>query len=362
MNKIYDAIFIGSGFSTRYLIDLLNKENLDLLLINHPKKSITKNGIIHPEGNIYINHKIRLSSSNINILKSLQANQSVNISLKTNPKKRPRLSKYFRNIKYYFIDIEKIDIIKSHKKKYILNINNSLIKFETNYLFFAASLSTLKILNNTNLESKSYFSEIEKKSINEMNNFSTIIPINKNRIDIFNLEESDSQCKNARFSRLKNDIYYHIYLKKFTFNSFKKEWDIAFFSSLIKNKYLVLIIKYVMKRPIIFINLFLKLFKKKKYALYLSLESNNDFPSFNEVTEVKNDLLKNYEFNEYEINLLNKAFQEFTCNSHYHSNIRENKYKNIFIIGSPSIDKTFSANPTGFILEQIIAISERIKI
>lgn len=362
MNKIYDAIFIGSGFATRYLIDLLNKENLDLLLINHPQESITKNGIIHPEGNIYTNHNIRLSSSNINILKSLEGDKSVDISLKTNLKKRPTLSKYLRNIKYYFIDIKKIHINKGHNKKYILNINNYLIKFETNYIFFAASLSTLKMLNNTNLESKSYFSKIEKKFINEMNNFSTIIPIYKNRIEIFNLKESDSQVKNARFSRLKNDIYYHIYLKKFTFNSFNREWDLAFFSSLVKNKYLVLIIKYILKKPIIIINLFLKLFKKKQYALYVSLESDNDYPSLIEITKVKNDLLKNYKFNEYEINLLNKAFQEFTCNSHYHSNIRENKYENIFIIGSPSIDKTFSANPTGFILEQIIAIAKRIKI
>lgn len=362
MNKIYDAIFIGSGFATRYLIDLINKENLNMLLINYPKKSITENGIIHPEGNTYINHNIRVTSPNINILKSLEAKQSVNISLKTNTKERPRLSKHLRNITYYFIDIKKIDINKSHNKKYKVNINNSLIKFETNYLFFAASSSTLKILNNTNLGFKSYFSKIEKKFTNEMNNFSTIIPIKKKRIDIFNLEESDWKCKNAKFSRLNNDIYYHIYLKKFTFNSFKREWDLAFLSSFIKNRYLILIIKYIAKNPNIIISLFFKIFKKKKYALYLSLESSNNYPSYKELSEVRKDLFKNYKFNENEINSVNKAFQKFTCNSHYHSNIRQNKYENIFIIGSSSIDKTFSANPTGFILEQITTIAKSIKI
>ena len=57
---------------------------------------------------------------------------------------------------------------------------------------------------------------------------------------------------------------------------------------------------------------------------------------------------------------LKKALKKFVCNSHYHSNLEVSKYENIFIIGSSSINNTFSANPTGIILEKLKEISKKI--
>ena len=54
-NKIFDAVFIGGGFSTRNLIKNLKKNNFRILVINSINSKIHKNGIIHNEGNAYIN-------------------------------------------------------------------------------------------------------------------------------------------------------------------------------------------------------------------------------------------------------------------------------------------------------------------
>ena len=183
--------------------------------------------------------------------------------------------------------------------------------------------------------------------------------IDKSRKSIFNLKESNWESKYAKFTRLKRDIYFHIYLKKFTFNSFKKEWELAYFSSLIKERYLYLSLLFIIKKPLILLSILLKIFRKKKYALYISLESNNHYPSNFEITELEKNLIKSYKFNKNEKILLRKALNKFVCNSHYHANLEVNKYENIYLIGSTSINRTFSSNPTGIILDQINKISKK---
>lgn len=353
MKRTYDAIFIGSGFSARYLINKINKKNFKILLINSKKNNIDINGIIHPEGNTYINHNIRISNEEIDKLSKLKNNESVFLSLKTDTQKRPRISKKNYNIEFFFIDTEKIDIEIGVIRKYIIKFNKSLKGFETDYLFFASSFATFKILQNTKLLGKDYFNKNEKYKIKEMNNFSTIIPIKKKRIKDLNLKVSNWKEKFARFHKINDDIYYHTYLKKFTFDKFKKEWDLAFLFSLIKNKYIKLMFIFILKKPKIIFYSLLKLFKEKNYAIYVSLESNNNYPTINEIEKVKKDLINFYKFKNHELRFLNTSLDNFVCNSHYHSNIHQNKYENIFIIGSPSINKTFSANPTGFILSQV---------
>ena len=58
-----------------------------------------------------------------------------------------------------------------------------------------------------------FLSTDELKNIKEMNHFSTIFIVPKNRFHFLKLKESNWQNKYAKFTRLKNDIYYHIYLK-----------------------------------------------------------------------------------------------------------------------------------------------------
>lgn len=361
MKKIYDAIFIGSGFSTRYLLDKINKNNFKILLINPKKNNLNINGIIHPEGNTYINHNIRICDKEIDKLSKLKNNESVYLSLKTDTQKRPRIPKNNLNIEFYFIDINKINIGIGIIKKYIIKFNKSQEVFETDYLIFASSFATFKILENTKFLDQDYFNKKEKNKFKEMNNFSTIIPIEQKRVKDFNLKISNWKEKFARFSKINGDIYYHTYLKRFTFDQFKKEWDLAYLFSLIKNKYLKLIFVFILKKPKVIFYSLLKLLKKRKYAIYVSLESNNNYPTMNEIEKVKKDLINFYKFKQYELRFLNNSLDNFVCNSHYHSNINKNKYENIFIIGSPSINKTFSANPTGFILRQVYKTSISIK-
>ena len=85
-NKIFDAVFIGGGFSSRNLIKSLKKHNFRILVINSTKSNIHKNGIIHNEGNAYINHNIRISATAFEKLKKLKENKSENLILKTNIK------------------------------------------------------------------------------------------------------------------------------------------------------------------------------------------------------------------------------------------------------------------------------------
>ena len=359
-NKIFDAVFIGSGFSSRNLLKHIQKKNFRILVINSPKCKINKNGIIHKEGNAYINHNIRISAKDFEKLKKLKENNSQNLVLKTNIKdtKKLNLDKY--DIKFINIDIENLQIEKSIDKKFILFFNNRSINYETNYLFIGTSFSTLQILKNTKIFNMPFLSTDELKNIKQMNHFSTIFIVPKNRFHFLKLKESNWQNKYAKFTRLKNDIYYHIYLKKFTFKNFRKEWDITFFTSLIKKKYFFLTLLFLIKKPLIIINFLIKIFKKRKYALYISIRTNNDYPSENEIKEVEKNLKHLYNFTEFEKLNLKKALKNFVCNSHYHSNIEVSKYKNIFIIGSSSIKNTFSANPTGIIMEQIKEISKKI--
>ena len=155
------------------------------------------------------------------------------------------------------------------------------------------------------------------------------------------------------------NIYYHIYLKKYTFNNFSQEWNMTFFTSLIKKRYYFLALIFLIKKPLIIINFLIKILKKKKYALYISLRTNNHYPTKFEIKEVEKNLKKSFKFTDSEKFNLKKALAKFVCNSHYHSNIEISKYENIFIIGSSSINNTFSANPTGIILEQLKEISKK---
>ena len=152
-------------------------------------------------------------------------------------------------------------------------------------------MAKFKILKNKKLLGKDYFNKNEKYKIKEMNNFSTIIPIKKKRIKDLNLKVSNWKEKFARFHKINDDIYYHTYLKKFTFDKFKKEWDLAFLFSLIKNKYIKLMFIFILKKPKIIFYSLLKLFKEKNYAIYVSLESNNNYPTINEIEKVKKDLI-----------------------------------------------------------------------
>lgn len=358
-NKKFDAVFIGSGFSARNLLKHIKKNNFRILVVNSTKSKIHKNGIIHKEGNAYLNHNIRISAKDFEKLKNLKENKSENLILKTNIKDTKKLNLDEFDIKFINIKIKNLHIEKARNKKLILFFNNRSINYETSYLFIGTSFSTLPILKNTQIFNRPFLSPDEIINTKEMNNFSTIFRLSKKRADFFYLKESNWQNKYAKFTRLKNDIYYHIYLKKYTFNNFRKEWDLTFFTSLIRKRYFYLSLLFLIQKPSLLINFLIKIFKKKKYALYISLRTNNDYPTKEEIQEVEKNLTELYNFTDTEKFNLKKALKKFVCNSHYHSNIEISKYENIFIIGSSSIKNTFSANPTGIILEQIKEISRQ---
>ena len=62
-----------------------------------------------------------------------------------------------------------------------------------------------------------------------------------------------------------------------------------------------------------------------------------------------------------EFSSFKSSLNHFTSNSHFHSNCPEKLNDSVFVIGSASITKTYSANPTGFILNRIDSILKDIE-
>ena len=69
--KDYDLVIFGSGFSTRYMLEKMKESNANpkILILNPKINTFTKYGLIHPHGNLYVQHNIRISEANMERIK-----------------------------------------------------------------------------------------------------------------------------------------------------------------------------------------------------------------------------------------------------------------------------------------------------
>ena len=99
MNE-YDLVIFGSGFSTRYMIKEMENQNISpkILILNPKINKFTKFGLIHPHGNLYIQHNIRISEDDIEKIKMININEGFKTNLITYKGELPKINKSFSNV------------------------------------------------------------------------------------------------------------------------------------------------------------------------------------------------------------------------------------------------------------------------
>ena len=193
----------------------------------------------------------------------------------------------------------------------------------------------------------------KKEIIKTGDNFSTIFKINKKIYQKINLEKSNSKKKSARFVILNKETSFHYYIKKYSFLKFEQEWNVTFALSLLKKGYLIFFLLKIINSPQLIFLIPLRFILPKKYFLYISLESFSKKPKKEQVSKIFNYFVDNDYIDKKNYLSFRDSLNDFVSNSHFHSNIPSKLCDSIYVIGSASVERTFSANPTGFIINQI---------
>lgn len=356
-----DILFIGSGYSVRKILNNFDKTHPEkkFILLSPETTEISRFGLNHSHGNINIQKNITIGDCDIKKLENLHLNKSVKIKLETKPSKKPSLKiKNIKKIKRINIDIKEIYIYKSSDEFFwnvkLTSKNNKTLIIRTNIIFLGLSYG-MQQLQVKIKDYKNYFNEKRKL----FDNWSTIFYPDKDLLKKITLANSSSDIKYSNFVNYENTNF-HFYLKKFRFEKFEFEWQVMLALSLLKSLYVKQFLKYIFYNPKVIFLIFKRFLKSGSYGIYISCESN----ALRVLKKDKENILiyfcRKYNLSKSMKRVLKKSLDNLYSNSHFHSDYKICPYKNIYIIGSSSLNKTFSANPTAFISKQIAEISNSI--
>ena len=351
---IYDHIFIGSGFSSRMFIDYLIEDNIlgNALMIAPFSSTISPYGVNNLYGNSFMQHGIRADSQQIRFF--LDSNNKIlQTILPTNASSYPQrkdLSSYldvrqidFRCIKISFDgNYHIIDIFTSSNSQY------PDLSFKSRFAYNCLSYASAKIILPNDFK--------QPESLYEYDNFSTAIDIEDYKEDFDKLPVSSFNNKYALFFQTSSHTCFHIY-KKYTCSlPFSCLWETVVFAKLIKNKYLLLALKFLILNPRLILSILLRLFRPKRLSLYCSIEGELLGCSSLQIKEVISEIQSYFALSSSAIVKITSAISDLSSNSHYHSNLVLQPYPRYYNIGACSIGSTCSANPTDFIIRDLLIV------
>lgn len=352
----FDLAIFGSGFSSRHLIEMVlnQKKDARILIINPKKLYFSKFGLSHKHGNLFIQHNIRAEEKDLKKIQLLKEKQFISINLQTYRGKLPKKNYKSPNIKFF--NIENNSHIYINKRKSIFNMElknkRSSIFIKANCIIFACSWGCKNLFKNIFYENLKFEELVLKDKSDSLDNYSTIFKISDVRAKLINIPNSNSNIKLATLCKFNNDDYFHFYLKKFRFKYFKDEWNATIAITLIKKGYIYELIKLLFHKPIIIADLFLRFILPKYTGVYITVESKEELLC-SKSEEIYRILVKKLSLSNKEKKNLKFSLKSFTSNSHFHSFYKKNPMPGVFIIGSSSIGKTYSINPTAIILKQL---------
>lgn len=352
-----DILLIGSGYSVRKILNNFDKTHpkKKFILLSPETTEISRFGLNHSHGNINIQKNITIDNYDIKKLENLDLNKSVKIELRTKVSQKPSLNiKHIKKIKRINIDIKEIYIYQSSDAFFwnvkLTSKSNKILNIRTNIIFLGLSYGMQKLKLNVK-DNKNYFNEERKL----FDNWSTIFYPDKNLLKKIKLVNSSTDVKYSNFVNFEN-TYFHFYLKKFKFDKFEFEWKVTLALSLLKSLYIKEFFKYIFHNAKVIFLIFKRFLKSGSYGIYISCESN----ALKVLNKDKENILlyfcKKYNLSKSMELGLKKSLDNLYSNSHFHADYKICPYKNIYIIGSSSLNKTYSANPTAFISRQISKI------
>ena len=357
----FDLIIIGSGLSCRYFLSKLNNRK-KVLIINSIHEDVTKFGINHYHGNAFLQHNIRINPYDQKLLfdNSSLNHKEYEFNLETSKEYLFKINSQKHRIKFKKLNLNKINITRLENKNCFIEIDSGKLKnfFVAKLIIFAASYGTEKLISVTNYNNKKI---IDSKLLKSKDNYSTFYKISNFTFKSLKLKESNSSVKYSRFIIKNEETNFHYYIKNFTFKKFGDEWKVTFSLSLLKNKYYKLFLKYFLQNPKIIFLIPLRFILPKRRAIYISIESLLPSPTPSQINQVFDYFVENKFILKSEFSSFKSSLSHFTSNSHFHSNFPERLNDSVFVIGSASIIKTYSANPTGFILNRIDSIVKDIE-
>ncbi len=354
-----EILLIGSGYSIRKILNNFDKmqSKKNFILLRPETTRISRFGLNHSHGNINIQKNITLDKNDIKKLENLKTNNSVKIELETKPSKKPSLNiKNIRKIKKINIDIKEIDIYKSIDE-FMWNVeitskNNKTLNIKTNIIFIGLSYGMQTVKINVKENNNNYLCEERKY----FDNWSTIFYPDKNLLKRIKLTNSSPNIKYSNFVNYEN-THFHFYLKKFKFCKFEFEWQVMFALSLLRSLYIKEFFRYIFSNPKVIFLVLKRFLKLGSYGIYISCESDASRVLNKDKENIYIFFCSKYKLSKSMRLELKKSLDKLYSNSHFHSDHKISPYENIYIIGSSSLNKTFSANPTAFISKQISEIS-----
>lgn len=340
---------------------LKKKKEAKILIINLNKLYFSKYGLTHKHGNLFIQHNIRAEEKDLDKIASLKDNQFLSINLKTYRGKLPEKNYKNPNIKFYSINNSSQIYIKKRTNIFFMDFKKKIssLNIKTKCIIFACSWGCDDLFKNIFFENSKFDQLVIKKKKDYLDNYSTIFKISDHKSKLINIPNSNSNIKIATLFKFNNDEYFHFYLKKFRFKYFKDEWNATIAITLIKKGYIYELLKLIFCKPVVIADLFLRFILPKYNGVYITVESKEGHIS-HKSKEIYATLVKKLSLSNEDKKNLKNSLKSFTSNSHFHSTYETNPIPGVFIIGSSSIGKTYSINPTAIILKQLNEVIQEV--